>query len=268
MPEKFTDRLSHWTHAFGFNIFEFKHALQGIRPAVKDLIQFKRQLQAMDNPPVFHINRPCLADRFDTAGVASGHYFHQDLWVAQKIFQANPDRHVDIGSRVDGFVAHVAAFRSIEVFDIRPVHSSAANISFQQCDFLNLRPEYDGYTHSLSCLHALEHFGLGRYGDPISAEGYKAGLANLKRMLAAGGTLYFSVPIGPERIEFNAHRIFDVKTMLELTKPELVLTGFSYVDDQGDFHPEIQLDDSGFNSSFGCQYGCGIFEFKKQSGFS
>ena len=33
----------------------------------------------------------------------------------------NLKRHVDIGSRLDGFVAHVASFREIEVLDIRPL---------------------------------------------------------------------------------------------------------------------------------------------------
>ena len=56
---------------------------------------------------------PCLRDRYEAGGVASGHYFHQDLLVAQWLNAANPQRHIDVGSRVDGFVAHVAAFREI-----------------------------------------------------------------------------------------------------------------------------------------------------------
>lgn len=37
------------------------------------------------------------------------------------IFDSSPQRHLDVGSRIDGFVAHVASFREIEVIDIRPV---------------------------------------------------------------------------------------------------------------------------------------------------
>ena len=37
------------------------------------------------------------------------------------IYAARPEKHVDVGSRVDGFVAHVASFREIEVFDVRPI---------------------------------------------------------------------------------------------------------------------------------------------------
>ena len=44
---------------------------------------------------------PCLTDRFGAGGSASGHYFHQDLLVAQMVFRNNPQRHVDVGSRVE-----------------------------------------------------------------------------------------------------------------------------------------------------------------------
>jgi hypothetical protein len=65
--------------------------------------------------------RMILEDFADNAGVAKGHYFHQDLLVAKYIFEAKPERHIDVGSRVDGFVAHVASFREIEVLDVRPL---------------------------------------------------------------------------------------------------------------------------------------------------
>ena len=77
---------------------------------------------------------PCLFDKHEAGGIASGHYFFQDLIVAQKIFLRNPVKHVDIGSRIDGFVAHVATFREIEVFDIRPIQSIINNIKFKKAD--------------------------------------------------------------------------------------------------------------------------------------
>ena len=45
-----------------------------------------------------------LYDYEGKSGNASGHYFHQDLLVANMIFKTNPKRHVDVGSRMDGFV--------------------------------------------------------------------------------------------------------------------------------------------------------------------
>ena len=61
---------------------------------------------------------PIVQDYNASSGISSGHYFHQDLLVASMINKASPTRHIDIGSRVDGFIAHVASFRKIEVIDI------------------------------------------------------------------------------------------------------------------------------------------------------
>ena len=78
-----------------------------------------------------------LFDYSDNAGNYKGHYFHQDLLVANFIYEQNPKRHIDIGSRVDGFVAHVASFRKIEVIDVRSLTKSKhKNIQFRQMDFM------------------------------------------------------------------------------------------------------------------------------------
>ena len=152
---------------------------------------------------------PILSDFSDTAGTASGHYFHQDLLVAEQIFRANPERHLDVGSRIDGFVAHVASFRQIEVLDIRPLPDCGhPNIHFRQCDLMQLDASLVGACESISCLHALEHFGLGRYGDKIDPDGHRKGFENLVRMLKPGGTLYLSFPIREPSVQFNAHRVF------------------------------------------------------------
>lgn len=207
---------------------------------------------------------PCLEDRKAASGSARGHYFHQDLLVASRIFEAQPQLHVDIGSRIDGFVAHVAVFREIEVIDIRPLVSKVANIRFKQADLMSpLDEALHGYSDSISCLHALEHFGLGRYGDPVNFDGWLLGLDNLHRMLRPGGTLYLSVPIGPQRIEFNAHRVFSVAFLMERFAGRFRLERFSYVDDRGDLHDNVELDDALAQASCDCRYGCGIFELSK-----
>ena len=123
---------------------------------------------------------PIKDEYYTKAGVHSGQYFHQDLLVASYIFNKNPKRHIDIGSRIDGFVAHVASFRKIEVFDIRNTTQSVhKNMIFHQVDMMvNSSAEI---TDSLSCLHAIEHFGLGRYGDTVDITGHIKGIDNLIR---------------------------------------------------------------------------------------
>jgi len=174
--------------------------------------------------------QPCLFDWYEEGGTATGEYFLQDLYVAQKIHKHQPKRHVDIGSRVDGFVAHVASFREVEVFDIRLTSQNINNIVFKQADLMTLPESLLNYCDSLSCLHALEHFGLGRYGDPINPEGYIAGLINMSKIIISGGVFYLSVPVGIERVEFNAHRIFDPVKLVNLAASNgLLLKGFASV---------------------------------------
>jgi Caenorhabditis protein of unknown function, DUF268 len=207
---------------------------------------------------------PCLSDRFDLAGSARGHYFHQDLHVAQLIYSADPTKHVDVASRIDGFVAHVASFVPVEVVDIRPLRSSARNITFRQMDIMQKQPDMEGYCDSLSCLHALEHFGLGRYGDPVDYYGYRTAWENITRMIVPGGTFYFSVPIGPQRIEFDAHRVFALSFLMEtMISPSFEIESFAYVDDQGDMHFDEDPRSETAADAFGNRYGCGIFELRK-----
>jgi hypothetical protein len=207
---------------------------------------------------------PCIADDLEQSGVANGPYFHQDLYVAQKIFAASPKRHIDLASRVDGFVAHVASFRPIEIIDIRPLDIRIPNIVFRQADLMQLPSDLRGAADSVSCLHALEHFGLGRYGDPLDPLGYRKGFESLAEMVAQGGRLYVSMPIGPQRYEFNAHRVFSIRTVLDLAKSRFDLEHFSYVDDAGDMHREVAVTEDLLRTEAGCVWGCGIFVFRKR----
>lgn len=238
----------------GIDLKKFKN-VKYLPRYFKELNRFKK-IKKIDS--IF----PCLSDWSDKGGVTSGHYFHQDLYVAQKIFKEAPKNHLDIGSRIDGFVAHVASFRKIEVADIRPNKNLLENINFIKLDITNIPRKIKKYD-SISCLHVLEHLGLGRYGDNLDIEGYKKGALNLQRLLRGDGKLYFSTPIGSkERTEFNAHRIFNISTILELFK-NLTLISFSYVDDQGILHKNIPLKKIDTKKNYNLNFGCGIFEFRK-----
>jgi len=199
------------------------------------------------------------ADYKKQAGTASGHYFHQDLLVATFVNRAKPDRHIDVGSSIEGFVAHVASFRDIEVIDIRPLQNIGhSQIKFMQGNLMELDPSLIGICDSMSCLHALEHFGLGRYGDPIDPTGHRKGFDNLNKMLRRGGTLYISFPIGKSGVHFNAHRVFDPIEILEWSKGIFELVRFDYVDDAGSVHCNASL-----SLPPVLTYGCGIYTLKK-----
>lgn len=232
---------------------------------LKDTILFSKQLEEYQRVGgVIDTILPILHEGSQLAGEAKGHYFHQDLLVASFIFQNKPDCHSDVGSRIDGFVAHVAAFMPVDVFDIRPIKATThVNIRFIQADITaDVRPEWIGKYDSISCLHALEHFGLGRYGDKLDPNGHQVGFIKLLDMLKPGGKLYVGIPIASEtEVEFNAHRKFHPLDILSWPTGEhlIELRRFDYVDDDGDLHCNISL----LNQSLKLKYGCGIYTFEK-----
>lgn len=229
----------------------------------RDLRKIRSQLKKREDFKVKKL-RPILTDKTSDSGTLSGHYFHQDLLVAKAVFKDNPLKHVDIGSRTDGFVAHVASFREVEVFDIRPLESTIGNIKFVQTDFMQANSELFDYTDSISCLHAIEHFGLGRYNDPIDVDGHLKGLSTINKVLKRRGKFFFSTPIGPQRIEFNAHRVFSLSYLINLFSTDYELKKFYYVDDLGNLHENVNLTDELIDNNCWCNYGCGIFEMIKK----
>lgn len=257
------NRLMVRLKSMGLNPYVFVTYFKSLPYFFRTRREAKAQLK---NQPEFKWSgrHPVLFDLHDSAGTLSGHYFHQDLLVARKIFTANPVRHIDIGSRTDGFVAHVAVYREIEVLDIRPLESDVENIRFTQADLMNLPPDLTDSCDSISSLHAIEHFGLGRYGDPIDLDGHLKAIANIARMLKQNGIFHFSVPIGELRIEFNAQRVFSIAYLLNVLGKDFELKEFSFVDDSGKLHHPVALNDELIQSNCGCSYGCGIFELVKK----
>jgi transposase-like protein len=256
-------KSENWLRAFGFDVRRLVLATKSVTPIIRDFREFQEQNAAKGYVYDVDFSWPCLDEKYVGSGVASGHYFHQDLLVARRIFLADPFKHVDVGSRVDGFVAHVATFRTIEVLDIRPLAVRIPNIIFRRFDLMAPDFPLKDYCDSASCLNALEHFGLGRYGDPMNLVGHELGFRNLYKMLQHSGILYLSVPIGSERVEFNAHRVFEMETILGMIKNRFRTLNFSYVDDAGLLHENVRLNSSKIKSNYGCTYGCGIFELEK-----
>jgi hypothetical protein len=207
---------------------------------------------------------PILSDYDKEAGTLKQHYFQQDLHVASLVYRSNPARHIDVGSRLDGFVAHLAVFRVVEVMDVRPLSAPTIteNIQFLRADLMNPEETPIEITDSLSCLHAIEHFGLGRYRDNIDPLGHVRGFNNLLKMLKPQGTLYISFPIAnSSRVDFNAHRVFGCADILEWAEApnRIALKRFDYIDDAGTFHADVSIHSTLPKQ----QYGCGIYTFTK-----
>jgi len=256
-------RFAKWLTITGIDIKKIFTICCELPSFLKDLRKMKKMLRQTNNTS-FQITKfyPVFGEKKYHSNIP-WNYFFQDLWVAQLIFKNNPLKHVDIGSRIDGFVAHVATFREIEVYDIRNVRDDISNVRFIQADICSDNFHHYDYCDSISSLHVIEHLGLGRYGDSIDPDAHIKGLRNINRALKSNGLFYLSVPIGKQRIEFNAHRIFSTSYIIELLKPYYTLEIFGYINDHSLFYPYVPITDNGFENSFGCHYGCGIFVFRK-----
>ena len=252
-------------NAFGLNLRVLKNSVLGLPKFIISNFRFRSLLKKSQSEFTKISLYPCLSDFTESAGSMKGHYFHQDLFVAQKIFESNPESLLDIGSRIDGYVAHVASFRSIKMLDIRELKSNIKNIEFQKID---LTSDLDFSKHSqydaISSLHAIEHFGLGRYGDPLDVNGHIKAWNNIYNLLTPRGIFYYSCPIGPLRVEYNAHRVFSLTYLQKfLIDNKYEIVSFSYVDDYGDINSNVELSKTNLENNFNCHFGCGIFELKK-----
>ena len=243
---------------FGIDLKAMFRFFCGLPRYIRDLLRFRSgyrgRLEIM----------PCLHDWYEEGGMIKNEYFWQDLLVAKMIFKAKPMRHVDIGSRVDGFVSHVASFREIEVFDVRPITSRIPGVIFRQADLMKPVEGMNGYCDSLSCLHALEHFGLGRYGDPINPKGFEDALTNMACLLKENGVFYLSVPVGIDRVEFNSNRVFNHRIIIDLANQNSLQLSKVMVIRQGGRVEELTPDESQLCDLSNQRYALVIFIFLKR----
>jgi len=197
---------------------------------------------------------PCLFDKVAETAV-DRHYFYQSVWAAEKVFQARPDEHVDIGSDVK-FVGMLSSAVAVKFVDIRPFEPELDRFTSIHGSILDL-PFEDGSVNSISCLSVAEHIGLGRYGDPLDPDGLQKAIQELKRVLAPGGNLYFGLPVGLPKVCFNAHRISPASEIAHQFHA-LQLCEFSVVDDKGDFIRDAEPTDYD-----GQEFANGLFHFSK-----
>lgn len=203
---------------------------------------------------------PIISDKYAPAGTL-GNYFWQDLWAAKRIISSGVKSHFDIGSRLDGFIAHLlAAGINVTMIDIREFPGEVENLHTIVDDATSLQQIPDESIESMSALCSLEHFGLGRYGDPIDPEACFKCFNNIQSKLKKGGRLYLSLPIGWERVEFNAHRVFYASTIIECF-PSLSLKEFSCTS-QGEIEYNVDLHQYDEDRHNG-EYRYGLFCFIK-----
>lgn len=239
----------------------FKQALL-LRSFRKDFYSFAKNSQ-QQNDSRFIINwknrKACLYD-VTSSTEFDRHYIYHTAWAARKIKSISPNSHIDISSSLY-FSALVSAWIPIDFYDVRPAKISLDGLNSKSADLLNL-PFGDNSIESLSCMHVIEHIGLGRYGDDIDSKGDLKALQELIRVLKPGGHLLIVVPIGKQMLRFNAHRVYDsvqfIKYFLDLSLEEFSLIPEKEIDGGIVLNPSPELLDKQ-------QYGCGCFHFTKRA---
>jgi SAM-dependent methyltransferase len=171
-----------------------------------------------------------------------------------------PKLHIDISSSLY-FCSLLSAFIPVKFYDYRPPKIVLQNLTSDFVDLLSL-PFGDGTIKSLSCMHVVEHVGLGRYGDPLDPEGDLKAVAELTRVLSPGGSLLFVVPVGRPKIAFNAHRIYSYDQVVSYFS-ELTLQEFALIPDNPDDVGLVRQATRDFADMQ--NYGCGCFWFKKDT---
>lgn len=200
---------------------------------------------------------PCLLDK-TTDTPFDPHYTYHPAWAARVVARVMPKKHIDISSTLR-FATIVSAFLPVEFYDYRPANLRLPNLESKPGDLMSL-PFADSSVESISCMHTIEHIGLGRYGDPIDYDADIKAIYELKRVLAPGGTLIFVTPVGKPKIEFNAHRIYSYEQIMSYFS-NLKLTEFSLIPDNWQEKGLIENADPALVPSQ--NYACGCFVFTK-----
>jgi len=200
---------------------------------------------------------PCLHDKTTNTSFDSHYVFHM-AWAARILAKVKPEVHVDISSSLY-FCTLVSAFIPVHFYDYRPAALGLDNLVSERADLLSLQFS-DRSVNSISCMHVVEHVGLGRYGDPLDPDGDLRAINELKRVLAPGGNLLLVVPVGKPRIMFNAHRIYSYDQVMNCFA-EFELKEFALIPD--DFQEGGLIKNATKQMADVQKYGCGCFWFKR-----
>lgn len=187
------------------------------------------------------------------------HYVYHPSWAARVLQKTRPAEHIDISSTLF-FIGIASAFVPMKFYDYRPADLQLSNLASGKADLLNL-PFDDNSVESISCMHVIEHIGLGRYGDPLDPDGDIKAINELKRVTKPGGSLLFVTPLaGSPTMRFNGHRVYSRDQILSYFS-DMECKEFALIPEDGKDGGLVIDPSDALLASQG--FGCGCFWFQK-----
>lgn len=185
-------------------------------------------------------------------------YLYHINWALRKLSTLSPTVHVDFSSSLN-FISACSIQNSVIFYDLRPVTLHLNNVVCKATDLSTFDPTIQPES-SVSCMHVVEHIGLGRYGDRIDALGDLKAIDNLGKYVCSKGSLLFVVPIGLPAIYFNAHRVYNPRDVVRYFSNDFSLDEFYFIP-ANTKDPPFSTKDLSIADNF--TYACGCFHFVK-----
>jgi SAM-dependent methyltransferase len=154
--------------------------------------------------------------RYDVGSHPQSYIDYECEFATRNLSKRNPTTILDVGSyRI--FLLGLLASYKVTTLDVRKRKSSLDNEIVLTSDAKQLNIPSNSFDAIVS-LCALEHFGLGRFGDEFDLDADKKAFNEMVRVLKPNGILIFTTTItrSAPSIAFNAHKIYDYKMIRAL----------------------------------------------------
>jgi len=202
--------LNRWLiNCFGFNVIRGSYVSKNFRREYA-----KNFRKTKENKASFHYVTKEF--RYEVGHHAENYVDFECSFAADNIASLNPKNILDIGS-YRHFIIGLLAYYKVTTVDVRKRRVLSKNETVLTNDAKNLPIPDNSFDMALS-LCAIEHFGLGRYGDDIDLSADRIAVENIKRFIKPGGHFVFTTHItkGHPFIAFNAHRVYNYDMIREL----------------------------------------------------
>lgn len=180
-----------------------------------DISEFNEQLSSLRTSlPGVEVFEQVLAD----TGVHPENFIDFECAFAAGHLRAHrPGQILDIGS-YRHFILGLLAHYEVTTVDVRSRQARLQSETVITCDAKSIALP-DASVDAVVTLCAIEHFGLGRYGDSFDPRADTLSLREIIRVLRPGGMCIMTTTItrGKPAIAFNAHRIYTKEWIYSLT---------------------------------------------------